>query len=406
MLNQFSVLFYPKRSDIDKQGKIPLYVRITVAGKRSESYIQRRIEPLSWNSEAGKAFGTTTNMRELNRYMDGIRSSLYKIHSRFIEQDAFFTARDIRDMYTGRNEKKKMLIEVFQDHNDELSRLVGTEYSPGTLTRYNTCKSHVEKYIKKEFKTDDIPLKDVDHQFISGFEYFLKTQKKCIHNTAVKYIINFKKIIRIAYANNWISKDPFIHWKATWKHQEREFLTQREMNVLEKKVFKVQRLEQVKDIFLFCCYTGLAYADVEKLNSDDILLGVDGRRWIKTKRKKTNTRSSIPLLPAAESILEKYEDHPLVKDKPRLLPVTSNQKSNAYLKEIAILCGINKNLTTHLARHTFATTVTLSNGVPIESVSKMLGHTSIKTTQHYAKVLDKKIGEDMEGIMERYTHNA
>lgn len=406
MLNQFSVLFYPKRRDIDKQGKIPLYVRITVSGKRSESYIQRRIEPANWNSDAGKAFGATTNMRELNRYMDGIRSSIYKIHSRFIEKDIFFTAKDIRDVYTGRDEKLKMVVEIFQEHNDDLSRLVGKEYSAGTLQRYKTCKAHIENYLKKEYKKSDIPLQDIDHKFITGFEYYLKSQKKCVHNTAIKYIINFKKIIRIAFANDWISKDPFAHWKASWKRIEREFLTQRELNTLEKKTFTIQRLEQVKDIFLFCCYTGLAYADVEKLKADDILLGMDGRRWIKTKRKKTNTRSSIPLLPAAESILEKYEAHPLVLDSLNMLPVLSNQKSNAYLKEIALLCGITKNLTTHLARHTFATTVTLSNGVPIESVSKMLGHTSIKTTQHYAKVLDKKIGEDMEGLMERYTNNS
>ena len=404
MLNQFSVLFYPKRNDIDKQGKIPLYVRISVAGKRSESYIQRRIEPSNWNSDAGKAFGATPNMRELNRYMDGIRSNLYKIHSRFIEKDVFFTAKDIRDVYTGRDEKLKMLVEIFQEHNDEISRLVGTEYSAGTLQRYKTCKAHIESYLSKDYKRIDIPVKDVDHKFISGFEYYLKTQKKCSHNTATKYIINFKKIIRIAYANDWISKDPFVHWKANWKRLEREFLTQRVLNTLEKRTFTINRLEQVKDIFLFCCYTGLAYADVEKLKADDILLGMDGRRWIKTRRKKTNTRSSIPLLPAAESILEKYEAHPLIKDTSIMLPVLSNQKSNAYLKEIATLCGITKNLTTHLARHTFATTVTLSNGVPIESVSKMLGHTSIKTTQHYAKVLDKKIGEDMEVLMERYTN--
>lgn len=406
MLNPFSVLFYPKRRDIDKQGKIPLYVRISVSGKRSESYIQRRIEPENWNSKAGKAFGATTNMRELNRYMDGIRSNLYKIHSRLVEKDVFFTAKDIRDVYTGRDETLKMVLEVFQEHNDELAQLVGKEYSSGTLQRYKTCRTHIENYLNKEYSKNDIPIRNIDHKFITGFEYYLKTQKKCIHNTAIKYIINFKKIVRIAYANDWISKDPFVHWKATWKHQDREFLTQRELNALEKKTFTIQRLEQVKDIFLFCCYTGLAYADVEKLKADDILLGMDGRRWIKTKRKKTNTRSSIPLLPAAESILEKYEAHPLVLNKTNMLPVLSNQKSNAYLKEIALLCGITKNLTTHLARHTFATTVTLSNGVPIESVSKMLGHTSIKTTQHYAKVMDKKIGEDMEVLMTKFTNNA
>ena len=288
-----------------------------------------------------------------------------------------------------------MLLKIFQDHNDQVQRLIGQDFAAGTAERYKTAKMHVENYIKLEYKTDDIPVKNVDHKFITGLEYYLKTERKCGHNTAIKYITNFKKIIRIAFANDWINKDPFFNWKAKLKIVDREFLTQEEMQKMIEKEIHNSRLDQVRDIFIFCCFTGFAYADVKKLSNADIVLGIDGERWIKTKRTKTDTRSNIPILPTAEAILKKYNDHPNIINSDKVLPVLSNQKMNAYLKEIADLCDINKNLTFHLARHTFATTVTLSNGVPIESVSKMLGHKSLKTTQHYAKILDITVSQDM-----------
>lgn len=237
-------------------------------------------------------------------------------------------------------------------------------------------------------------------------EFYLKSQKNCEHNTAIKYVINFKKIIRIAYANQWIQRDPFFHWKASWKTKEKQYLTQKELDSLLAKEFTIPRLDLVRDIFVFCCYTGLAYADVKQLKQENIVIGINGDRWIKKARKKTKTLSSIPLLPPAEWIIEKYKDHPHVVNGKGVLPVITNQKSNAYLKEIADLCGIRKNLTTHVARHTFATTVTLSNGVSISSVSKMLGHRSLKTTQIYAKVLDSKIANEMQELKEKIQINT
>jgi site-specific recombinase XerD len=284
-----------------------------------------------------------------------------------------------------------------------VERLVGEDFAAGTLERYKTAKMHVENFIKKEYKVNDIPVKNVDHKFISGFEYYLKTERKCGHNTAVKYITNFKKIIRIAFANDWITKDPFFHWKAKLKIVDREFLTEGEIQKMVERRFITERLDQVKDVFIFCCFTGLAYADVKKLSPADIVIGIDGEQWVNIKRTKTDTRSNIPILPTAQSIIEKYQDHPDVVNGKVLLPVLSNQKTNAYLKEIGDICGIDKNLTFHLARHTFATTITLTNGVPIESVSKMLGHKSLKTTQHYAKILDRKVSNDMQKLRSLYT---
>ncbi|MGY8914905.1 MAG: site-specific integrase [Flavobacteriales bacterium] len=406
MKDTFSVLFYPKGSNEDKYGNVPIYLRITVNGQRSEMSINRKVSASRWNNEAGKLRGTSTEVRELNRYMDNIRNKIYKIQEALLEQETMITAEIIRNIYTGKTQNHKMVLKVFQNHNDQVEKLVGKDFAPGTAERYRTAKKHVENYIKLEYKTSDLPFNDVDHKFISGLEYYLKTERNCSHNTALKYITNFKKIVRIAFANDWIKKDPFLHWKARLKIVDREYLTEKEIQDMVDKRLLVGRLEQVKDIFLFSCFTGLAYADVKKLSRNDVVIGIDGHKWIKIKRSKTDTRSSIPILPTASDILEKYTQHPEVLDQSKLLPVLSNQKMNAYLKEIADVCNISKNLTFHLARHTFATTVTLSNGVPIESVSKMLGHKSLRTTQHYAKILDRKVSDDMNELrsrMKKYT---
>lgn len=398
MQTTFSVLFYPRGNDIDKNGNAPIYLRITVNGKRSEFSIKRKVLLNKWNSEAGKVRGTTADVRELNRYMDSIKVKVHKIQETLLENQELVTSEIIKNIYLGKSIKHKMILEVFQEHNDKVVKLIGKDFAPGTAERYKTAKKHVSNYILKEYNVEDIPVKDVDHKFITGFEYYLKTTRNCSHNTSIKYITNFKKIIKIAYANDWIDKDPFLHWKAKLKIVDREFLTENEIQKIVEKEFYVNRLNQVKDIFIFCCFTGLAYADVKKLTKNDIVIGIDGEHWIKTKRAKTDTRSNIPILSIPQTIIEKYSEHMEILESELILPVLSNQKMNAYLKEIADLCQINKNLTFHLARHTFATTVTLTNGVPIESVSKMLGHKSLRTTQHYAKIIDRKVSEDMNAL--------
>ena len=395
MFQTFSLLFFLQKNKISQDGRAPIYMRITVNGKRSQISIGRKIEVSKWNKQAGKVIGRTAEFRDLNRYLDNIRNKVYSIQEKLLRNNEDITALKIKNIYQGKGDKKKMLLKIFEDHNNQMAKLVGKEYAPGTLERYKTAKSHLSEFIKFEYKSEDIPVSGIDNKFINGFEYYLKTERNCSHNTSVKYITNFKKIVRIAYANDWIIKDPFLNWKARLKTVDREFLSKEEIQALVDKEISMMRLELVKDIFLFSCFTGLAYVDVAKLTKEDIVIGIDGEKWIKTKRQKTKTRSNIPLLPLAQQIIEKYKGHIIVKSGHKLLPVLSNQKMNAYLKEIADICEINKNLTFHLARHTFATTVTLTNGVPIESVSKMLGHKSLKTTQHYAKILDRKVSEDM-----------
>ncbi len=395
MQNTFSILFYPKRNDVDKEGKVPIYMRITVGGKRSELSIQRKVDIDQWNTQAGKVKGSNHAAKSLNQLMDIIKSKIYDHHRELVDKNKDITARALKNSYLGIGEMKVMLVGIFDDHNSQLKELVGREFALGTLKRYETALRHIKSFLKSQYNVDDIPLREVDHQFITSFEFYLKSKYNCNQNSAMKYIKNLKKIVRIALANNWIDNDPFLNYKIRLKEVEREFLSKKEVQIMIKKEVHTRRLDQVKDIFIFCCYTGLAYVDVEKLSKDDVVIGIDGERWIKTKRAKTDTRSNIPILPTAEAIIEKYKEHRDIVNGERLLPVLSNQKMNAYLKEIADLCGISKNLTFHLARHTFATTITLTNGVPIESVSKMLGHKSLKTTQHYAKILDRKVSDDM-----------
>jgi len=406
MFQTFSILFFLQRNKASIDGKAPIYLRITVDGKRSQVSIKRKIDINKWNNDAGKVTGNSADIRDLNRYLDTIRHKVYKIQHQLQEDDKRITSLIIKNIYLGKEVKRKLLLKIFQNHNGQVEKLVGKDFASGTAERYRTAKKHLESFIKLEYKVDDIPVTDVDYKFISSFEYYLKTERNCAHNTAIKYITNFKKIMRIAYANDWIVKDPFFNWKAKLKVVDREFLSEDEVQKIIELNTGIKRINQVKDIFIFSCFTGLAYVDVKKLSASDIVIGIDRQRWIKTKRAKTDTRSNIPLLPTAEAILDKYAAHPTNLSEDKVLPVLSNQKMNAYLKEIADLCGIEKNLTFHLARHTFATTITLTNGVPIESVSKMLGHKSLKTTQHYAKILDRKVSDDMKKLRERYKINV
>ncbi|GAA3573251.1 site-specific integrase [Snuella lapsa] len=405
MNKSFSLLFYIKKSKADKQNKANIYLRITIDGRRAESSIHRKIDINRWSSETGLAIGSSKEIQEINRYISSIKNKVYQHHQRFIEKGELITAIKLRDAFLEKDTNTKMLLKIFQEHNDQIEKLIGIDFAANTLVRYKTTLNHLTNYVTEEHKEDDINLKKVDIIFINGFEYFLKTSENCGHNTTFKYVSNLKKIIRIAYTNGWIEKDPFAHYKTKYKTVDREFLSEQEIQSIIEKDFRIERLNQVKDIFIFCCYTGLAYIDVKKLSKNNIVIGIDGEYWINTKRTKTDSTSNIPLLPSAYEILKKYTNHQDIKNTDKVLPVLSNQKMNSYLKEIADLCGIQKNLTFHLARHTFATTVTLNNGVPLESVSKMLGHRSLRTTQHYAKILDRKVGDDMKALRDKFGVN-
>jgi len=330
-----------------------------------------------------------------------LKVKVFEARLLLIENNKPVTAESIKNLLTGRVEKSKLVLEVFKYHNEQLAALVDSGYSPSTLKRYETSFSHTRSFVKWKYNMEDIEISKLDYEFITEYEFWLKSVRKCNHNSAMKYIRNFRKIINGCIRRGWLTKDPFLGFKMSLREVEIVPLSQEDLQALENKKFSCERLEQVKDIFLFCCFTGLAYVDIKKLKRSEIVVGIDEEKWIFTNRQKTSTASRIPLLPTAQRIMEKYGKHIQCLNENRLLPVLSNQKMNAYLKEISDVCNINKKLTFHIARHTFATTVTLSNGVPIETVSKMLGHKNLRTTQHYAKILDRKVSDDMQQLKKK-----
>jgi site-specific recombinase XerD len=402
MRTNFSLLFYLKKPKNYQTGLVPVYLRITVNGKRTEITTGRACDPSTWNTASGRLNGTKKEAKSFNVYLDTLQNQFYDAHSQLTESKSEVTAGTLKNKFLGKGEKVRMLMDIFRDHNKKINTLVGKEYAAGTAIRYQTSLKHTQDYLQWKYKISDIDIKKIDHDFITNYEFYLRSERNCANNSAFKYIKNFKKIVGICLSSGWLDKDPFINYKIKIKQVDRVFLSSEDLQMMANKSFSTERLNQVRDIFLFCCFTGLAYADVNKLKRNEIVTGPDGEMWIFTKRKKTDTSSRIPLLPSALSLLNKYTDHPVCSNLGKALPVSTNQKMNAYLKEIAGICGIDKPLTFHIARHTFATTVTLSNGVPIESVSKMLGHTNIKTTQHYAKILDLKVSQDMAAIRQKY----
>ncbi|AZB26002.1 site-specific integrase [Chryseobacterium bernardetii] len=395
MNKTFNLLFFIKKNKIRTNGTAPIYLRITIEGKIADIAAKRYIDPQKWDIKAHKAVGNTQEVKTLNLYLKTLEQKVYDYHYEMLKEENDVTAIGLKSKLLGTDREKRMLIPIFQEHNNKVEALVGQDFAPGTLERYKTSLKHTQEFLNWKYKISDIDITKIDHAFVMDYDFWLRSERKCANNTAIKYIKNFKKIMRLCMANGWLSKDPFLGYKAKIKEVERPYLTKEEIQTIYDKEFASDRLSQIRDIFLFSCYTGFAYVDVKKLSKSHINIGIDGDKWIFTNRQKTGTATRVPLLPLAQEIILKYEDHPECVNLNVLFPVLSNQKMNSYLKEIASICGINKDLTFHIARHTFATTVTLSNGVPIESVSKMLGHTNIKTTQHYAKILDKKVSDDM-----------
>lgn len=395
MKTNFSLLFYMKKQKNYTKGVAPIYIRITVNGKRAESATGRSCEPDRWNCKSGRSIGTKEDSRSLNSYLDQLQNMAYDAHGELLKSGHVITAESIKNRFLGREEKSQTLLQAITEHNEKVETLVGKEFVQGTLNRYKVLKNHLEVFLPFKYDVKDIDMRNVDITFLNEFDYYLRSKKSCANNYTVKMIKNLGKIINISFENGHIQKNPFACYKGRTKKVDRYFLNQEEIQLIADKKFVSERLDIIRDLFLFCCFTGLAYADVQKLQNSHISKGIDGEQWIIKNRQKTNIRSAIPLLPSAINIIDKYKNHPICVNKGLVLPVPSNQKMNEYLKEIEERCEIGKKLTSHIARHTFATTVTLLNGVPIESVSQMLGHTNIRTTQHYAKILDIKVGADM-----------
>jgi len=394
---KFSLLFYLKRPKNNYCVEVPVYLRITVAGKRSEVFTGLACSPEVWNRKSGRQDVKKEEVRIFNSHLDHLQSKVYESHRFLVNAGEEITSVNIKRLLLSQEIKRRTLLDCIKIHNQKMKALIGRDYAVGTWKRFQVLENHVSNFINDKYQMADINIRYVDRQFIADFDFYLRVNK-CANNTTIKYLKNLGKILRIALGFKWIDSDPLMGYKLKSSLVERSFLSGFELKQIMKMEIHIPRLMQVKDVFIFCCFTGLAYSDVEKLNHSNIQTGVDGKKWIYMNRTKTSTRLAIPILPPALAIIEKYADEPICLLKNKALPVLSNQKMNDYLKEIAKMCNLRKPLSTHIARHTFATTVALVNGVPVESVSKLLGHTNIKTTQIYAKVVDTKLSEDMANL--------
>ncbi|WP_417173365.1 site-specific integrase [Alistipes finegoldii] len=391
----FRILFYVRKNQVNKEGKASIMIRLTINGDTSQFSSKLEVEPALWDVKSQKMSGNSLRARQLNSLLDDVRTSL-KNHFHDIEtHEAYVTAEKVRNAFLGITIRQQTLLGTFRKHNEDVQKLVGISKSAATYAKYDRCMRRLEEFMQAKYRIKDIALKEISHVFITDFETYLRTESGCNENTTAKFMQTFRMIIIIAKNNGWIFADPFINYKIRLKRVDRGYLTEPEITKILKKQFACKRLEQVRDIFIFACFTGLAYIDVRNLTKDNIRPSFDGKLWIMTARQKTDTAVTVPLLKVPQAILKKYEG---TLPDGRLLPVLSNQKLNSYLKEIGDLCGITKNITFHLARHTFATTMTLAKGVPIETVSKMLGHTNIVTTQIYARITNDKIGRDMQAL--------
>lgn len=400
-----SILLWLRNSKNTINEDSPIMIRVTINGERINWSLGKKVNPNHWIAGAGLLKTSAKESKIVNPYLNQVRGDIQFHYNILVSKFEHVTPEMVRDSFLGKVDEKakqKTLLEVFEYHNSRFKEkaLIG-KVSMKSWERLEIAKNKVIAFMTLELKCKDKNLVDLKMAFVTEYEHFLNVHQKMQSNTVMKYIKILKQILNFAVALDWIPSNPFGQFKCTYKNPDRIVLTQDEIDVLYFKTMPNQRLEEIRDVFLFSCYTGYAFSDVELLTTDSIVKGIDGEIWIHANRVKTDVRENVMLLDIPLKIIEKYKDNDFCKTKGRLLPVISNQKYNAYLKEIAAICNINKLLTTHIARHTFATTVTLANGVSLESVSAMLGHASIKTTQIYAKVVQSKLSTEMKGLKEK-----
>lgn len=400
----FGLSFYMKTAS-KKTNIRYIYLRITVDGTRKETSTKRTWDIQRWDPKTERAIGNKEDARTLNHFLDAMVTRINQHKMDLMYREKTISAQRILDFVLGRVTSKAMLLEEFKKHNDEIFALVGKDYALATYKRYETARFRVTEFVNDKYHVNDIELRDLDFEFIHGYELYLKTIRNCVNNSALKYILCLKRVISRAIDKNILAQDPFRAFKMKRTKTLKKPLTSLELLALEQVKLTTPRLEVIRDIFIFQCYTGLAYIDAYQLRKTDIKTGIDGETWIISERQKTGNATNISLLPKALELIEKYENHPVCLSRNSVLPVVSNQKMNAYLKEIANICGLDCELNTHKARRTFGSTVTLNNDVPMHVVKEMLGHRSIRQTEEYAITEELTVGREMKELKNRLDKN-
>lgn len=395
--DKIRVLFVIARNRIKKNGKAPIFCRLTYLRKRKQFSTGIFLEPKSWDNTKQSVLRRNSNYKSYNQQLSQIRQDLIKAHVSLQLNSNDFDVEDVYLLFRGDVSKSnKTILDAFDLHNTRMEKLIGKGYSQSTYKKFIEAKSHTQKFINNTYERSDYLLKNIKLKFLEDLDFYLKTEKQHKQITINKTIQRVRKIIKLAIAEGFLDRDPFLLYKPKKVQLKIVYLTPEELRTLENYSFKQKRLQQIKDLFIFCCYTGLAYQEMSSLTMQHIKSWNDGSLWIEMYRKKTQSKLSIPLLPKAILVLEKYDYE---------LPKVSNQKMNSYLKEIAEIVGINKNITHHIARKTFATTVLLYNSVPMEIVSKLLGHSKMQITQeHYGKIINKRISLEMERLKIKLTN--
>ena len=397
--SSFAILFFIRDSRVRKDGTTSIEVVLTVNGERCAFSTGKKVKSCNWDKNKQQVKGKDEEAQSLNNYLKAIKAKLYQKEAELLERDFVITAELLRDAYFDKVEslKEKSLFEVFEEHNQEQEKLVGNGVSKATYWISVYTVRLLKEFVQQKYKREDLYLRELNLNFIQAFHSFLKIDKGMAQNSSTKHLKLLKKIINLAVANSYMSINPFITYKVEREPVEIDFLDEEELRKIINFDTPLPRLERSKDMFLFGCFTGLSYIDIKTLTPEHFEKDNTGRIWIKKRRVKTGVLSRIPLLPIAKLILDKY------KGGEKLLPIQDPADINKYLKDIAILCGINKRICFHTSRHTFASTITLANNISLEVVSKMLGHTNTRMTAHYAKLIDKCIGEQMDKLMDMFT---
>lgn len=393
------ILFWLSAGRVNKKGQSSLMLRVTHNKERKQIATGFMVPADKWDNQKTKVKGNDEYATHVNTYIRNTSNRLLEIFNELSKKGDVHLER-LYNIYIGKDEDNMTLMQLVNYHNEQMRLRLGVDYAIATLKKYEVTKNKLLRFLKSE-DIKDIRLKDLTRKFIADFDIYMKLKEGNDQNTTTKHCKNLKTMTNLAVFNGWLERTPFDGYKTPYKIKEKVFLSIDELKLLEDKHFKINRLELVKDLFLFQCFTGLAFADMEKLVGKDITVGIDGNKWIITYRRKTDVRSAIPLLPTAIGVIEKYNPEYSSKLDEKLLPVYTNQKFNSYLQEIAEIVGINKTLTSHVGRRTFATTVALANGVSIETISKILGHSSTKITHQYAVVTDLRISEEMKRLKDK-----